>query len=162
MRLPDRGSKRDVADDVLQIAHNPHAQPVLLVADLELFRDQDLRSATAPLEQIGHRLHGRVPVEPALHQHIGHRTLMVCRVPQLALLSVDRDDYPIDSPLVASRQGSGPNTSSDIQPELHRQRRTASYDRSMPQATSSSSTVRLGFCCRTSAKTIRFRLPTFF
>src|ERR1700737_4510191 len=93
-----------------EIAHNPLPPPALLVrasADdrsapcaavfivdhqmparcrvaLELFHDQDLRSATAPHEQIGHKLPGRVSVEPSLPQHIWHRTLLVYRVPQLA------------------------------------------------------------------------------
>lgn len=171
-----------------EIAHNPLAQPVLLVraspddrsapcaavfvvdhqmparrrVALELFRDQDLRSATAPLEQIGHKLPGRVPVEPALHQHIEHRALMVFRVPQLALLAVDRDDYLIDSPLVASRQGIGPDTSSDIQPELQRaaahrlvrQIDAAGYKQFLDRASQ--------LLSPRSSRTIRFRVPTFF
>jgi hypothetical protein len=45
------------------------------------------------LEQLAHEPPGRVPVAPALHQYIEHRTVLVHSAPQPVLLAVDIDHH---------------------------------------------------------------------
>lgn len=78
-----------------------------------------------PPEQLAHEPLGRLPVAPALYQHIEHRAVLVLRAPQPVLPAVDSDEHFIEVPLIASGQGGGANPPGNAQakpyrPALHR------------------------------------------
>jgi hypothetical protein len=61
--------------------------PVWRRIAFELVGDQHPRRTSMLPEQLAHQALGRVPVAPALHQHVKHRAMLVHRGPQPMLLS---------------------------------------------------------------------------
>jgi hypothetical protein len=68
----------------------------------ELVGDQNARCASLLAEQLSHEPFGRMPVAPALHQNVEHRTVLVHRAPQPVFLAFDGDYYLVEVPLVTS------------------------------------------------------------
>ena len=75
----------------------------------ELVGDQNARCASVLPEQFAHQPPCRMPVAPALHQHVEHCAVPVHRPPQPVLLAVDGDYHFVEVPLVASLESSGPD-----------------------------------------------------
>jgi len=91
---PDRlvGVFRPVVQLLVLAVFNVDPQiPVCPRLAPEFVGDQLQRRTAMLLERFAHQATGRVPVAPALHQHVEHRTMLVDRAPQPVLPAVNRD-----------------------------------------------------------------------
>jgi hypothetical protein len=73
-------------------------------ATLQLVRDNDPWSVLAPLEQLAEESLRRLLVPPALHQDIEDMAVLIDGPPQIMPRAINREEHPVQVPLVA---GSG-------------------------------------------------------
>ena len=66
-----------------------------------LVGDDQRRLEAVALQQLAHQLHGRVPVAPALDQHVEDLAFVVDGSPEVHLLAADPDDHLVEMPLRA-------------------------------------------------------------
>jgi hypothetical protein len=128
---------------VLSVFNVQSLVPVCRSVALEFVGDQYARCAAVLLEELSHQPLGRMPVAPALHQYVKHCTVLVHRTPQPVLPALDGDHHFVEMPLVSPRASAVERMRRAMpRPNFTDQRRTVSYDRSMPRAASNSSTMR--------------------
>ena len=109
----------------------------------ELVGDHDARCPALPLQQLAQQALGRMPVTPALDQHVEHHPVLIHGTPEPVLHPGDIDRDLVKVPLVASLRQPPPDPVGELLAELERPHcRTVSWLTTMPRAASISSTMR--------------------
>jgi len=82
--------------------------------------DESIRNETLAFEQFSHQFERCLLVSPGLNQDIQHFALAIDSTPEVHLLAVDGDKHLVQVPPVIRSRARFPQSSSIVQPELHR------------------------------------------